>query len=135
MEIEKTSLETTECLKQPNLGLIHSISLEDKKQEEKAEKIIEAWKYYDTYRRKQEGRIEVSYFGFPRSEGEISKPIKEFFEKEGEFLTESYCVLSYDFEKTQKRVFYCAINPFGFNPMIQNPILDDQSGLSELKKE
>lgn len=134
MEIEKIGLETTKSLKQPNLGLIHSISLKDKKQEEKAEKIIEAWKYYDTYRRKQEGRIEASYFGFPRSEGEISKPIKEFFEKEGEFLTESYCVLSYDFEKIQKRVFYCAINPFGFNPMIQNPILDDQSGLSELKK-
>ena len=38
---------SSKILKQPNLGLIHSISLEDKKQEEKAEKIIEAWKYYE----------------------------------------------------------------------------------------
>lgn len=108
-------------------------SLEGMNKKKKAKIILKFLKRHETYRRNTDFSPYIPTY----SKEETLDSVTKFFQKEDGFLTESYCVLRYGSEKKQERIFYCAINPFGFDLVLQNPefVSGYHYQLDSLKKE
>lgn len=99
-----TNKQVQEVLKQlqrPRPVSLNRISVEGLGNEEKAAKILEALRQYEEYRRRDR-------------EWDAGSGAGGFFEKEGSFLTESYCILRFGPEKKKERMLYCGIDPYAF---------------------
>ena len=110
--------EMLQGLRQPQPVSIGVLSLEGMDNLEKGEKIIEALKQHVIYNR--ENTELPSFVPGVQWEMEQNEKVRVFFEKDGIFLTESYCVLRYGPDKRNERVFYCSMNPYGFDVMDHN---------------
>lgn len=141
MELEerkKYAKMALEKLQKPQPQSLATISLEGMENGEKAEKIIEALKQHEEYRRREQdwsvcmqkaSRMEAHIRepegtnepGYPWNQAESASALHDFFQKEGSFLTESYCVLRFGSDKKRERVFYCGIHPYVFEAKEHNP--------------
>lgn len=110
MELEERKKFAEAALRQflrPQPELFESVSLEGMENEEKAEKIIEALRQREEYRRRGQ-----SWEPYPWKQAEVTSALEDFFHKEGGFLTESYCLLHFGPEEKNRRVLYCGIVPY-----------------------
>lgn len=116
------ALNKLRSLRQPDPVQIASFSLEGMDNEKKMLQIIEALKQQEQYRKW--GKRSVPYMpGFPWTPGEIMPSVREFFAKDGGWMLESYVVLHMGRQnrKCFERVFYSAMNIFGFDLYFQSP--------------
>lgn len=102
-----------EQLQKPRPVPLNRIPVEGLGNEEKAAKILEALRQYEEYRRR-DGEWAAG------SQDEAGMGVKGFFEREGSFLTESYCIVRFGPEKTKERVLYCGIFPYAFEAKDHN---------------
>lgn len=102
---------TLESLMPKTPDAINTISLDGMDNKQKAEKILEALICYGKIKNSKNNKVPFISC-YPWNKEKISEPVKEFFDSIGNFITESYCVLSYGKQKKRKEVFYFAVKPF-----------------------
>lgn len=83
-----------------------TVSLEGLTPKEKAEQIIKALKRPEaSVREAQRARL--------YHEKNAPEAAEKFWQTDGQYLTESYCVLHYGEDSSARRVLYCAMAPYG----------------------
>lgn len=109
-------------LRQPKNLCIATFSLEGMTNEEKMRQVIEALKRQEQYRKREKRNIPYTP-GFPWTPEEITPSVREFFAEDGGWMLESYAVLHAGKQnrKCFERVFYSAMNIFGFDLYFQSP--------------
>lgn len=124
-------------LYKPGPVSLGKVSLSGMEKEEKAVKILEALRRREEYRRREkEWDSSVPVGEVPAFCETKYSGVMDFFQKEGSFLTESYCVLRFGPEKKNERVLYCGIYPYAFQAKEHNPDFEStyQFRLKELSK-
>lgn len=136
-ERKRWAEEVLEQLHKPQPVSLGTVSLSGMEKEEKAVKILEALRRREEYRRREkEWDSSVPVGDVPAFCEKKCPGVMDFFQKEGSFLTESYCVLRFGPEKNNERVLYCGIYPYAFQAREHNPDFETtyQFRLEELSK-
>lgn len=107
-------------MRQPKPALISRKDLSSVSGLEKIRTVIEAMKEGEIARRK---RTTAYIPGFPWRQEEITDSVRDFFAKDGGWMTESYCVLHMGRKagKEFDRVFWGKMNIFGFDLGFMSP--------------
>lgn len=115
------AVQKLHSLRQPKPVLLASYSLEGMENREKMRRIIDALKEQEQCRKA--AKRTVPYIpGWPWLPEEITPAVREFFARDGGWMTESYVLLQMGSRKKPcfERIFYTKMNIFGFDLSFQS---------------
>lgn len=111
---------------QPKPIKMVSYSLEGLSNVEKVRKIIDAMKEREQYCKRNK-RKQAYRPGFPWKPEDVTQSVSDFFEQDGGWLLETFAVLHMgnQHKKCFERIFYAAMNIFGFDLYFHSPDHDN----------